>query len=182
MPLRRASAVVACVLALASPGAVRAETFTVTSTNDSGPGSLRQAITSANASSDTSSTIVFSLPAGSTIVLSSQLPPVDTPTLIFDATSGPGVTIDGSAAIITDSGPSANQVTFRSLSFTNGQIDFLGTLTYDEPGSSSIDGDLSGALGLRFIKTGVGTTTITAGGTVDLVSPIATPRTARASG
>jgi uncharacterized repeat protein (TIGR01451 family) len=42
-------ATVALVLALAGPGALHAATFTVTNTNDSGAGSLRQAILDANA-------------------------------------------------------------------------------------------------------------------------------------
>lgn len=54
-------------LMLARPPVVRAATLTVTNTNDSGAGSLRQAIIDA-ASGDT---INFSLPASSTITLTS---------------------------------------------------------------------------------------------------------------
>ena len=61
-----------------------ATTFTVTNTNDSGPGSLRQAITDANSSA--LNTVAFSIGSGvRTIMPISVLPDV-----------GVGVTIDGS--------------------------------------------------------------------------------------
>jgi uncharacterized protein with beta-barrel porin domain len=53
-----------------------AEFYTVTNTNDSGAGSLREAITSADA--NPVNTITFDVPGGGTIVLGSDLPPVNT--------------------------------------------------------------------------------------------------------
>jgi fibronectin-binding autotransporter adhesin len=67
--------------------------ITVTSTDDSGPGTLRQAILDANAAVGLQ-TINFSLPNPSTIFLSSPLPPITNQISV----SGPGVselTIDG---------------------------------------------------------------------------------------
>ncbi len=67
--------------------AVSAATFTVTTTADSGPGSLRQAITDANASAGPH-TVVFDIPGSGvqTIAVPSNLPL---------ATSSGGLTIDG---------------------------------------------------------------------------------------
>ena len=52
---------VAAMVGVVLCGALRAATFTVTNTNDSGPGSLRQAILDANASPG-SDTIAFDIP------------------------------------------------------------------------------------------------------------------------
>jgi hypothetical protein len=70
---------------LSSPNAV----FVVTNTNDSGPGSFRQALLDANATSGTD-TINFSVGSGlQTIVLQSDLPVISDP-IIIDGTSQPG--------------------------------------------------------------------------------------------
>jgi hypothetical protein len=81
-----------CLAAL--PAAVSAATFTVTTTADSGPGSLRQAILDANAATDADQ-IVFAIPGSGvqTIALGSALPEIVAP-----------VTIDG----YTQAGSSAN--------------------------------------------------------------------------
>ena len=89
--------VLALVLAqvgLSTP-VVRAAQFAVTSTADSGAGTLRQAILDANGSAG-ADIITFNLPAGSTIALSSPLPPIFGDLLI----GGPGaeqLTVSGSA-------------------------------------------------------------------------------------
>ena len=57
-------------------GAARAATFEVTTIDDSGAGSLRQAILDANAAQDGANTITFDLDPGSVILLSSPLPDV----------------------------------------------------------------------------------------------------------
>jgi hypothetical protein len=80
---------------LASP--VQASTFTVTNLNDSGPGSLRQAIIDANSSTG-ADTIVFQSGLSGTITLSSKLPPI---------TDADGLTIDGQTADITVDGNNA---------------------------------------------------------------------------
>lgn len=67
----------------------KAATFTVTNTNNSGAGSLRQAMTDANATSG-SDTINFSIGSGyKTIAPTSALPPIIHP-VIIDATTQPG--------------------------------------------------------------------------------------------
>src|SRR5437868_15378007 len=71
------------------PAAEPAQTFTVTSTNDSGAGTLRQAITDANASPG-SDTIVFNI-AGSgikSIFITSMLPTITDP-VVIDGTTQP---------------------------------------------------------------------------------------------
>ena len=60
---------IVAILLLLAPQYLFATTFTVSSTADSGPGTLRQAITNANADVNTPHTINFSIAAGSTILL-----------------------------------------------------------------------------------------------------------------
>ncbi|MFN3189263.1 MAG: dockerin type I domain-containing protein [Aureliella sp.] len=67
-------------------------TFTVFSTGDSGPGSLREAITQANLT-PANDTIEFALPQGKTIAPISELPWITSP-LTIDGTSQPGFTGD----------------------------------------------------------------------------------------
>ena len=79
--------------------------LTVTTTNDNGPGSLRQAITQANASTPGPNTITFDIPGPGpfTINVRSPLPTITTPVTI-DATTQPGyagapvVELNGSGA------------------------------------------------------------------------------------
>jgi len=72
-----------------SPAVSAASTFTVTNTNDSGPGSLRQAILDANANPGTDS-ITFSIGSGlQTIVPTSRLPDITDP-VVIDGTTQPG--------------------------------------------------------------------------------------------
>ena len=80
-------------LLISSPAA--AATFTVTTTADSGPGSLRYAITAANASVGPD-TVTFALPGNSTIEVLSELPEITDDLSI----SGPG----SGALTITDNG------------------------------------------------------------------------------
>jgi hypothetical protein len=64
--------------------------FTVTSAADNGPGSLRQAILSLNASKDPANSISFAIDSGEqTISLRSPLPPITVP-LQLDGTTQPG--------------------------------------------------------------------------------------------
>ncbi len=78
------------VIAFCCVPALPAATFVVTNAADSGPGSLRQAITSAN-SLPGPDAIQFNIPAGGvqTIMMASDLPPV-TDALTIDGTTQPG--------------------------------------------------------------------------------------------
>ena len=71
-----------------TPGA-GAATFTVTNGNDTGPGSLRQAILDANATVD-ADMIAFAMPAGTTISIGSALPIITQPVTVDGTTQGPG--------------------------------------------------------------------------------------------
>jgi len=82
------------VLALsASTGVASAATFAVTSTADSGPGSLRQAIVDANANTG-ADTISFALPGSDvqTITVTSGPLPAVTDPVVIDARTQPGYT------------------------------------------------------------------------------------------
>ncbi|MCW5845474.1 MAG: hypothetical protein KIT77_29750, partial [Caldilinea sp.] len=97
---------------------VRAAQFAVTSTADSGAGTLRQAILDANGSAG-ADIITFNLPAGSTIALSSPLPPITDDLLI----GGPGaeqLTVSGSSTsrVFTVLG---GTVTISGLAIRNGK-------------------------------------------------------------
>lgn len=91
-----------------SPGvAVTVTTFVVTNTNDSGPGSLRQAILDANASPDPNDIVFQIAPLGSTarILPNSPLPVITQPVAIRGLTQGnslsnttPRIELDGSRA------------------------------------------------------------------------------------
>ncbi|MBI5722088.1 MAG: choice-of-anchor D domain-containing protein [Burkholderiales bacterium] len=112
----------AALALLMGVGAAQAATFTVTTTADSGAGSLRDAITQANATPG-ADTIVFDAVIGSgTIVLGSTLP------FITEA-----LTIDGAGRSITISGNNAVQVmdnqstlTLNALTIANGGCPLFG--------------------------------------------------------
>ncbi len=93
----------ALVLAFAVP--LAASTFTVTNTNDSGPGSLRQALLDAQNCAGAPHTIAFDVPAGSltngvaVIAPATGLPPL----------TCAGTTIDGTTQ--TANGGNTNDVT-----------------------------------------------------------------------
>ncbi|WP_243311339.1 autotransporter outer membrane beta-barrel domain-containing protein [Fundidesulfovibrio agrisoli] len=99
----RLPGLLALLLALTlSPALCLAGTFTVTNSNDSGPGSLRQAMLDLNAAGAGSNTIQFSIP-GSTITLISALPTLNSP-VTFSNNSGGAVTIvspPGATAAVT---------------------------------------------------------------------------------
>src|SRR5262249_34064182 len=82
------------LVALAVSRHAIATTFTVTNTNDSGVGSLRQAISDANAGGPGPHTITFNIPGSGVhgIELSSGLPAISIPVggLTIDATTQPG--------------------------------------------------------------------------------------------
>ena len=115
-PFRTLSRLVASCVWLAGclliPAAANATTYTVTNLNDSGVGSLRAAITSAN--TDPGSTIVFQSGLAGTIKLASSLP---------------DITVSGSMTI-TGPGPSAltisGQDQYNLLAITSGTVTISG--------------------------------------------------------
>lgn len=111
---RRSVPWLAFLILLVAPGLLRGATFTVTSTNDSGLGSLRQAILNANATPGLD-TINFSIGFGpQTIAPTSPLPTI-TDAAIIDATTQPGYS--GSPLIELSgisAGPGANGLSMTS--------------------------------------------------------------------
>jgi uncharacterized repeat protein (TIGR01451 family) len=113
------------VLLLAQVPAAMAATFTVTTTADSGAGSLRQAITDAN-TAGTGNTIAFAIPGSGPFTISpaSALPLISQDNTTIDACTQPGsdcsglpltlrVRLDGQGFSLTGFG-----VTIRGFSFT----------------------------------------------------------------
>ncbi|HEU0204685.1 MAG TPA: DUF6701 domain-containing protein, partial [Burkholderiaceae bacterium] len=102
---------------LAAPTCALATTYTVTNTNDSGAGSLRAAITSANGSTSSPHTINFNI-AGTgvkTINLTSALPSVNRQTTI-DGTTQPGY---AGTPLIELNGASAGSTTYGLVIYGN---------------------------------------------------------------
>ncbi len=116
--------------------------YTVTNTNDSGAGSLRQAILDANAAAGTNS-ISFSLPANSTITLSSA----------YLSITDPGLTITGpGSSQLTLSGGNINRIfvinggaiaTITGLTLQNGNgTGGDGGAIYNSGGTLTLDQDV----------------------------------------
>ncbi len=79
---------------------LQATTFVVSNANDAGAGSLRQAITDANADVNAPHLINFSIPSGSTINLTNALPVISR-TVVIDATTAAGYTANGVGVNLT---------------------------------------------------------------------------------
>lgn len=97
-------------LLAAGHGSLFATVFTVTSTADSGPGTLRQAITSANADTNIPHAINFNLSVGSTITLGQTPLPEITRTMVIDATTTTGWTSNAIGITLDATNNSANQI------------------------------------------------------------------------
>jgi len=160
MPLRAATLAIIGALGLSIGAPARGATFTVTNTADFGAGSLRQAVTLANASSDASNAIVFSLPANSTIALASPLANVLAP-LLLDASTAPGLVIDGPNQVFLR-GEFAADLTLRGVDFQNGGVSLsFATFTFDAIRDTEVTGRVfSRDFGVNFVKTGPGTLTV----------------------
>ncbi|MFN5370284.1 MAG: PKD domain-containing protein, partial [Bacteroidia bacterium] len=87
-----------------------ATVFIVTSTADSGPGTLRQAITSANADANVPHAINFTLSAGSIITLGETPLPEITRTMVIDATTTTGWTANALGITLDATNNTANQI------------------------------------------------------------------------
>ncbi|MBU0677661.1 MAG: right-handed parallel beta-helix repeat-containing protein [Verrucomicrobia bacterium] len=111
---------------------VRGSTFTVNSVADTGPGTLRQAITDSNANSGRD-TIDFTIGSPYSIQPASALPDI-TDTVLIDALTGygaPTIAVDGSAAGYV------NGLTFNTV--TNCEIIGLQVISFDKSGILFID-------------------------------------------
>jgi len=132
----------AFVLALVAGPAQAQTTFTVTTTSNSGPGSLRAAITSANNASGTPADVIaFDIPGGGphTIQITSALPDITDPLNIrgntepdFSPGGPPVVAIDGE-----DTGSDVNGLTFASISA--GSLVHVAIVNFDGDGLSLED-------------------------------------------
>jgi hypothetical protein len=126
-----------CMLLLClgfAPLVTRAANFPVSNGNNTGPGSLRQAILSANAAGPGPHTITFSVTG--VITITSSLP----------AITVPGVTIDGGGTV-TISGPAANDNTVTLFILNTGANNtVIKGLTLQNTGTQpiTINGALSG--------------------------------------
>ena len=107
---------------------VWAATYTVTSNEDSGEGTLRQAIIDANATTEVDDDIVFNLGSGNeTITLSSELSIYDNLTIDGDNTgSGTDITIDGDNSCRVFYIHPGWTVTLDNLTIQNGNSDWGG--------------------------------------------------------
>lgn len=115
---RKTSLLLYGVLLAATPSLVSAVTIPVTNTNDSGTGSLRQAILDSNASSGVLDTIIFSIPGAGlqTIAPGSALPSITDPVIID------GYTQPGSSPNTNGSGVGDNAVLLIQLNGANAGI------------------------------------------------------------
>ncbi len=143
----------ACFVALSLHAErVAAANFIVSTTNDTGGGSLRDAITQVNAGSGTGDTITFSV-TGTITLTSGTLPALAKPVAITGPTSGAGMTVDGNHAVrvfVVNSGVTAS---ISTLTIANGNalnadgsgIYNQGTLTVT---NSTFSGNTAGLLGV----------------------------------
>jgi hypothetical protein len=138
--------------------------FVVTNTNDSGPGSLRQAILNANAAPGTQ-TIGFDITSGTITLTSGDIVVTDSVNL-----DGPGgVTVEGNAnnRIFADGSGGTLTLGITGLTLSN-------PAGFNFPYAVNVTGDTTitaGAGDISFTKTltvSVGTLTLTDGNTVDL--------------
>ena len=107
-----------------SPAPLRADSFTVSSLNDSGVGSLRQAMLDADGSAG-ADTIDFSV--SGTIVLASALPDIEVDELTIDG-SGQSVTISGDNAVRPFSVDTGASLTLENLTVTDGRAGTAGAI------------------------------------------------------
>ncbi|RME88037.1 MAG: hypothetical protein D6770_07895, partial [Anaerolineae bacterium] len=163
--LWRAALVLALLLALAlvpvTPA--RAATWTVTNANDSGPGSLRQAIADASSGD----TIVFAPGlSGQTITLSSTLTISKDLTIDGSSLAIP-VTISGNNSVRVFSVTSGTTVELKGLTIAHGNADIgggvynAGTLTITDCTFSNNQATANDGGGGGIFNTGTGTLTVT---------------------
>lgn len=126
LPYRRRIRHAALVLFLAVSAAAdmaQAATYLVTSAASAGTGSLREALTQAQAAGAGPHTVIFTLPLNSVISLATPLPALSATTLTVDGSGSPGLVIDGNDTVrVFDVGASA-ALSLRDLSLQRGFVD-----------------------------------------------------------
>jgi len=180
----------ALVLLIFNPTKVHAATITVTNTNDSGAGSLRQAITDANTSVGVADTIEFAIGSGQQSIAPTTPLPFITDTLTIDGTTQPGGatcgtnfidrnllieingTSDGTDSLLRfDSGSDGS--TIKGLVLNRGGLAISAALTMVDSDNhtvqcNNIGTNFAGTVGLNSQNTGIATITsngVTIGGT-----------------
>ena len=124
--IRKLALAVALSLSVSVPNITQAATYTVTNTNDSGPGSLRSAIDDANdLTPNALDTIIFSVPSGSIINLLSRLEPRDSVIIKGQISGDPSsIILDGgnNVKLIFATGFSNNiaNLTLENITLQNG--------------------------------------------------------------
>ncbi|HXV35600.1 MAG TPA: autotransporter domain-containing protein [Myxococcota bacterium] len=115
-------------------------TFQVTNANDSGEGSLRQAIEDANASTATTRTITFSVPADSTIELLTPLPEIDG-SVTIDGSGATNLVIDGTTAMTHILRVGQATTTLRNLALENAPLEIASgaSLAFDTTTDQQFD-------------------------------------------
>ncbi|MCQ4163909.1 choice-of-anchor Q domain-containing protein [Tahibacter harae] len=116
----RRAALCLSLLVSAAAGTAQAATYLVTSAASAGLGSLREALTQAQAAGAGPHTVIFALPLNSIISLAAPLPALSATTLTVDGSGSPGLVIDGNHAVrVFDVGASA-ALSLRDLSLQRG--------------------------------------------------------------
>lgn len=122
--MKRISVLSSVLLALLNPS-LQAATFTVTNTSDSGPGSLRQAISDAAGAAGPDVINFAAVISGQTITLATQLNIADPGGLTIDATANAGgITVSGNDQVRVIFVNSSGTVTLRGLTVARGRADY----------------------------------------------------------
>jgi hypothetical protein len=116
---RGLAVVLGALMPLTAPNAA---TFLVTSTLASGAGTLRDAMTQAQATGGAPHTILFTLPANSVIGLASPLPTLASTPLVIDGSGTPGLVVDGLDTARPFVVGASSSLTLRDLTVRNGFI------------------------------------------------------------
>ena len=119
-PLLIAALAASVIMAVVLAAPAQAAPFSVTSTADSGEGSLRQAINDANASAGEDTINFDPSLSGQTITLGSQLAVADSAGLIIDGGSA-NITVSGNNAVRVFEVRSGAKLTLNNLTLANGR-------------------------------------------------------------
>ena len=168
--MARRAAILAMVGRLCAAVSAHATDSPVTTTSDSGTGSLREAISDSNTNAASSpNTITFMLPATpttATITLSSDLDAVTSDTLSFIAPATPVLTINGGGKVLFQNASTAHNVTF------DGDVTYSsGKFLFTEATSGTIAGTLNGK-SVTLTKAGAGMTTLSGTLSLDTASSV----------